>query len=72
MLLGFLIPSTTMSSDSPFEAPADSNRKHDRLERPLTSTDDSRLVSLHPLAAIEASTADSLLSSHDSHLESGI
>ena len=61
-----------MSSDSPFEAPADCNPKHDHLERLITSTDDSRLASLHPLASTEASTADSLHSSHDSHLESGI
>jgi len=58
-----------MSSDSPFEAPAEANPKHDRLERPLTSTDDSRPASLHPLAATGASTADSLPSSHE---ESGI
>jgi len=58
-----------MSSDFPFEAPAEVNPKHDRLERPLTSTDDSRPASLHPLAATGVSTADT---SHDPHLESGI
>ena len=61
-----------MASDSHFEAPADSNCKYDRLERLLTTTDDSRLASLHPLVATGASTADNLPSSHDSHLESGI
>ena len=38
VLLGFLIPSTTMSSDSHFEPPANSSRKCDRLKRLLKYT----------------------------------